>query len=181
MGSAAASEAPMTRIVQALIDLAGADAETLLRALVEVAEDDEDMFASIRQADPLAQAKIRGLLAKRDLVQAEGGCLTASDAAELLGLSRQAVDKRRQSGSLLAVAIGRRGYLYPAWQFGDGVSTLLPRVREAMGDADPWSQIRFFVSPNSALAGRSPVAALRQGNSEEVERAARMWGTHGAP
>ncbi|MEZ4239427.1 MAG: hypothetical protein R3F59_25375 [Myxococcota bacterium] len=179
--SSVASEAPMTRVVQALIDLAGTDAEALLRALVEVAEADEERFASIREADPLAQAKIRGLLARRELVQAEGGCLTGSDAADLLGLSRQAVDKRRQSGALLAVAIGRRGYLYPAWQFADGVSVRLPRVREALGDADPWSQIRFFVSPNSALAGRSPVVALRQGDDDEVERAARMWGTQGAP
>lgn len=175
-------DAPMTRVVHALIDLAGSDAESLLRSLVEVAEEDGAMFATITEADPLALAKLRGILAMHELVQAEEGCLAAGDVAEILRVSRQAVDKRRRSGALLAVSIGRRGWLYPVWQFtetGEVVPWLKP-VRTSLEDADSWSQIRFFVSPNSVLEGRSPVSVLREGGLAEVERAARIWGTHGA-
>jgi hypothetical protein len=62
--STATPDAPMTRVVQALIDLTGRDTEALLRALVEVSEDDEAMFATIREADPLARARIRGFLSQ---------------------------------------------------------------------------------------------------------------------
>ena len=63
--------------------------------------------------DPLAAAKFRGLERKRQLVEASGGVLSAQGVAELLGITRQAVDKRRAQNQLVALTQGRRGYSYP--------------------------------------------------------------------
>ncbi len=68
--------------------------------------------------DPLAAARMRGLRMKLDLLEKTGGALQPSEVAELLRMSRQAVGKRRREGRLLALETGRRGYEYPACQFG---------------------------------------------------------------
>ena len=49
------------------------------------------------------KVRLRGALAKRKLLQMDGGVLSPSSAAALLGVSRQAVGKRRAAGRLLGV------------------------------------------------------------------------------
>ena len=46
------------------------------------------------------------------------GTFTATQIGQALGISRQAVDKRRKHGSLIGLDLGRRGFAYPAWQVG---------------------------------------------------------------
>ena len=153
----------------------------LLAAVIALLESDEDALALLAEADPLVLAKLRGMEAQRDLLNAEGGCLTVAEVASVLGISRQAVDKRRGTGGLLALSATRRGYLYPAWQFAQG--DVLPgfkAVSAALAEADPWSRVRFFVSPNTALDGRKPIVALQRGGVDEVVRAAELWGQQGA-
>src|SRR5438128_1031345 len=131
--------------------------------------------------DPLAAAKFRGLERKRQLVEASGGVLSAQGVAELLGITRQAVDKRRAQNQLVALTQGRRGYSYPWFQFEDGKT--LPGLEEALQELksfDPWMQLDFFVNRNDRLSGITPVAAVRVGNQSEVLRAARSYGEHGA-
>jgi len=131
--------------------------------------------------DPLAAAKFRGLERKRQLVQTAGGALSAQDVAELLGITRQAVDKRRSQNQLIALTQGRRGYIYPSFQFEDAKTLSgLGDVLEELKSFDPWMQLAFFVNSNDRLSGKTPAATLRAGKQSEVLRAARSYGEQGA-
>lgn len=135
------------------------DLTVLLRALSS-----PELLNDLKQADPLAPAFIRGLQASRRLIDENGGVLTASEAGDLLGITRQMVDKRRGAGKLLAISTGRHGYRYPAWQFEkSGVLPGLEDVLRALATQDSWMQIAFFVSKNQRLGGGTPVEALRAG------------------
>lgn len=130
---------------------------------------------------PLARARLRGILAMRQILHAEGGTFTVNQVKDLLGISRQAVDKRRKADQLLAVELPRRGLLYPVWQFAE--SGTLPGLIETLGvlrPHDSWARLRFFVTRNDRLAGRRPLDLLRKGDIERVLRAAEMFGEHGA-
>jgi hypothetical protein len=85
-----------------------------------------------------------------------------ADAAAVLGITRQGVEKRRRSGRLLSVSLGKRGYRYPAFQFVDGHALPgIARVLAALEGKDPWTQLSFFVNRRSDLDGRSPVEVLQ--------------------
>ena len=99
--------------------------------------------------DPFIAAKLRGLKRKQQMLETAGGALTSEQAAEVLGISRQAVDKRRAAAQLLALTQGRRGYSYPSFQFEDGKPiTGLEEVLTELKELDPWMQMVFFTSPN---------------------------------
>lgn len=134
-----------------------------------------------REKNPLALARLRGQQARLALLSSEGGILSAAQVAELLNISRQAVNKRRQTGQLLALPVGRRRFAYPAWQLAAG-ETLpgLEAVLERLADHDPWMQGRFFLMANQRLGDRRPLDELRQGNVEAVIAAAAVYGEHGA-
>ncbi|MGH7822043.1 MAG: hypothetical protein ACREQ9_19955 [Candidatus Binatia bacterium] len=178
------------RAMNAIADLSGLVRERELTGAAASSDDVQvlvDALSSpevaerLRKADPLAPAKIRGIGARKKLLEAEGGVLSAGEVADLLGISRQAVDKRRRAGKLIGVLRGRRGYAYPAWQFSDG--SRLPnieRVLDALSRHDPWMQLAFFLSGNTRLDGDTPLAKLREGEVEEVVKAARAFGEQGA-
>lgn len=162
----------------ALGEAAGApsDLDALLRAMAQ--PEAERVLAA---DDPLAPARLRGLQAREWLLQAEGGILGATDVAALLHISRQAVDKRRRAGTLLAMSLGRHGYAYPAWQFVEtGTLSGLAQVLAVLHDADPWMQLAFFLNGNARLEGQTPLAALREGRRAEVLHAAALYAEHGA-
>jgi hypothetical protein len=140
-----------------------------------------EALAPLKAVDPLLDARLRGITARQRLVESHGGALTADEAARLLKVTRQAVDKRRRNGQLLAVELGRRGYYYPAWQFGEsGTLPGLESVLEALSDHDPWMQLAFFVAPNQRLDGKAPYQALAEGRLEAVLVAAQAYGEQGA-
>ena len=131
--------------------------------------------------DPLAKARLRGVLAQRELLDADGGALSVAELAKALGVSRQAIDKRRKGGQLLALEVGKRGYLYPAWQLGrTGLLPGLAEVLAALQADSPWATARFFVSGNDRLGGKRPLDVLRKGNVVAVVAAAEAFGEHGA-
>jgi len=138
----------------------------------------EDALASIRVHDPLAGARLRGLAAKRKLLEAEGGTLSSTQASKLLEISRQAVDKRRSEGKLLAIELGKKGYRYPSWQFG---LRGLDKVLAVLRDQDVWGQLSFFLNPSAALHNRTPLEVLQQseGNVSDVVSAAAVYGEQG--
>jgi hypothetical protein len=106
--------------------------------------------------------------------------LSPEDAGRLLGVTRQAIDKQRRAGRLLAVSAGRR-WRYPAWQLADGhVLDGMPDALVALRTAAPWVKAAFFLSRNARLGGRRPLDALRRGRVGDVVRAARAYGRHGA-
>ena len=140
-----------------------------------------EVATQLVKTDPLAAARLRGVQKQHALLEASGGTLSAEQTAEVLGISRQAVDKRRRQGRLIGLTRGGRGYAYPAWQFENG-RTLpnLEKVLEVLCKDDPWMQMAFFVNVNDRLNGKSPLDALRQGQLDSVLLAAAGFGEHGA-
>lgn len=88
--------------------------ETILHALER-----PEIAAAVRDQDPLAMARLRGIAAKRRILAEDGGMLTAERVGEILTISRQAVEKRRKAGRLIGISLGRRGFGYPTWQFSE--------------------------------------------------------------
>ncbi len=163
---------------QALTSAAGAgsDYETLLQML----ERPESL--AMLDEGPLAAAKLRGLRYRERLLNADGGAISSPQVAEILGLSRQAVDKRRRAGQLLGLSTGRRGYAYPIWQFDADSGTLpgLETVLDALRDHDPWMQLSFMLATNARLEDQRPLDLLRSGQARRVRDAALMVGEQGA-
>jgi hypothetical protein len=167
----ALSEGSIANATEAPTDLA-----VLLRALSST-----ELLDDLKQVEPLAPAFIRGIEASRKLIDDHGGAMTSSQVAGTLGVSRQAVEKRRRSGKLLAVSTGRHGYRYPVWQFdASGVLPGLEDTLKFLSSHDEWMQVAFFVSKNQRLKGRTPAEALRDGNLAQVLDAAEVYGEHGA-
>ncbi len=152
------------------------DLIVLLRALSS-----GELLDDLRSVEPLAPAFIRGIQAQRRLLEEHGGTLSAAESAQILGLSREAVDKRRQAHALLALSMGRHGYRYPAWQFTkSGTLPGLKDVLQALAPHDQWMQIAFFVSKNPRLNDATPIDVLKAGNLKRVLDAAQAYGEHGA-
>ena len=163
---------------EALTEAATADSDY---AVLVAALEKPAALAELQRLDPLAEARLRGLATRQQLLAAEGGVLSGEEVAKLLGISRQAVDKRRRTGRLLALPVGSHRMAYPSWQFTtDGI---LRGWEEVLGDLrqhDPWMQLAFMLSGNSGLEGTVPVVALRRGQVAAVRRAARLYGEHGS-
>jgi biotin operon repressor len=139
-----------------------------------VATDPED-------SDPLMRAKLRGIEHRKRILEKLGGTLSAEEVAELIGISRQAVDKRRSQNQLIGLTQGRRGYAYPAFQFEDGKTLAgLKDVLDALSGHDPWMQSIFFANGNDRLNGKTPLEALRQGKFASIVLAAQAYGEQGA-
>lgn len=138
-----------------------------------------DLPATYAEDDPLAEAKLRGLKAKSELLKLAGGALSGEQAAEQLGIKRQSVDKRRSQNKLIGLTQGRRGYAYPAFQFEETVSSHLEEILQALKDSDPWTQLGFFVNSNGMLDDRTPLEELRARHHEAVLKAVRHYQEQG--
>jgi len=161
-----------------LVDAAAAptDKEVLLRIL-----EAPQMAVPNKDAATIEASRAAGVVARDQLINAHGGSWPVEQVAKYLGLTRQAVDKRRKANKLIGLAIGRHGYLYPSWQF-DRSGTLpgLEDVLHELRRLDPWSQLIFLLSPNDRLDGASPLEALRKGQINDVKVTASLFGEHGA-
>lgn len=132
--------------------------------------------------EPAAPASDQALLAFRSLLQffetrhnLLEGALTASQAAELLGVSRQTPLNRIRDNTLLAV-LDRGAYRFPVWQFDsqgeDGVLPGLPDVLDALEPQQPFAKLVWLRRPNPTLEGREPLDLLRDRELEPVMDAA---------
>jgi hypothetical protein len=176
----------LTRSLRAVEGLKSLDEKDLLEAVkaptdysvLVSALNSEPALTTVRASDPLAAARLRGIDAKRRLLESEGGTVPAAKAAQILKVTRQAVDKRRREGKLLGLELGKRGYLYPSWQFGlKGLEDVL----SALGSRDFWEKLSFFLNPSDLLDDQTPLEALSRGEkTKEVLRAAKVYGEHGA-
>jgi hypothetical protein len=174
----AVSKAIENASVTAIADAATAssDLEVVVRALQE-----PETIAALKTDDPLGPARLRGLRERERLLSIEGGTSSAEDVANHLNVTRQAVNKRRKQGTLIGLDAGRHGYLYPRWQFiREGTLPGLEAVIEALEKHDPWMQHVFMVSQNGRLDDVTPLEALRSGRLDDVLKAARTFGEHGA-
>jgi hypothetical protein len=137
-------------------------------------------LAMLEEKDPLAEARLKGVEEQRRLLSEAGGSVGVTEAAKILGISRQAVEARRKKDRLLAVATGRHGRRYPLCQFDeaslDKVVRGLDRVLAVIDDEEGWMRLAFLLSPEERLKGATPLDALRSGKLEAVEKAAQIYG-----
>ena len=120
-----------------------------------------------------ASAIMRGLLAREELKQAEGGSYSAEEARLLLGISKAAVLKRYQKGQLIGWReASQNAVRFPTWQFqADNVLLGLPEVLAIFAEedwVDDWKRIVFFLNPRHSLAGKRPLDVLREGDIKRV-------------
>jgi hypothetical protein len=164
----ATSIAPIMNAVAVAVE----SPDAALGSIIEALEQPE-ILEQLRREAPLLRARLRGIRAKQRLLDAEGGVVSGQEFADLIGVSRQAIDKRRRSGTLIGLSLGRKGYFYPVWQADiDGLKPVLAELREY----GPWTQAIFMLTPNSWLGGETPLNMLRKGQSQAVVSAASMYG-----
>jgi hypothetical protein len=131
--------------------------------------------------DPFLEAMARGAAIKRELLAEAGGGLTSSQVAGALGITRQAVDKRRSRRALLAVPDGSGDYVYPACQFtAEGVIDGLDEVLRAFQVQSPWTQLSVLLASVPALRGKTILEALKAGAVERAVAAAASFGDQAA-
>lgn len=129
-----------------------------------------------------AASVLKGLQDRMELLKSDGGVISSSQVASLLGLSRQAIDNRRKKNKLLAVYLnGRNDYFYPVWQFGEsGIKKNFEKILANLEHLDPWMQLVFWLSKNNYLQGERPLDALKDDEKMDlIIRAAKMTGEQG--
>lgn len=139
-----------------------------------------EVIEELSKLDPLAPARVRGILRMSELYQAEGGCVSGEAAGELTRVSRQAIDKARIRKDILGLPAGKDGWTYPVWQFHNG--KYLPGLREiltVLEDDGPFVQCAFLLHANAFLEGKRPFLLLREGRQAAVLNAAKAFGEHG--
>jgi hypothetical protein len=121
-------------------------------------------------------------IAQEDLRQA-GGAYDLEQVRTLMrGISRQAIDKRVQERSLLAVPGPNNRRAYPTLQFERDGSVVegLKAVQDALPTGNPWTVLNFLTRPDDRLNGQKPIDLLKAGRVDLAVEAARRLGSQGA-
>jgi len=135
----------------------------------------------VSAVDPFMEAMARGAGIKQELLTRAGGGLTSGQVAIALGITRQAVDKRRSRSALLAVPDGSGDCLYPACQFTpEGVVPDLEEVLRAFQIRSPWTQLSALLASVPALEGKTIIEALKSGAIERAIAIAASFGEQAA-
>ena len=166
-----ASTAPIESLEAALA--APTDVGTLARAL----GDPDAIGAAVVSLEPLAPLIARNAEHRTELLQAAGGTLNASEVAQLLNITRQAVDKRRRSHGLLGLRQGGDWH-YPRCQFDEAQHEVIPDLprflRELKSDS-PWVVLDLLLTPDGTLGGSPPLDILRnEGWTDALARLVRI-------
>jgi hypothetical protein len=135
------------------------------------------------EPDARSLAILEGVrIAQEDLREAGGAYDLEQVRVLMRGVSRQAIDKRVQEGSLLAVPGPSNRRSYPTLQFNQDGTVVdgLRAVCEALPTTNPWTIVNFLAQPDDRLNGRKPIDVLKQGNVGLVVEAARRLGQQGA-
>jgi hypothetical protein len=131
--------------------------------------------------DKLARAHVRGLRARQELAEAEGGSLSSEEVARMLRISKTAVLKRLAARRLLAWREERlQAARFPRWQFDEHGQVVagLADVLDVLGRderLDAWGRILFFLQEKGSLADRRPLDLLREGRQKDVCLAAAAY------
>jgi hypothetical protein len=125
----------------------------------------------------LKQAYERGDTVRQKLVEAEGGSLSATEAASELGISKAAVLKRYKKGKLMAWRADRQSPVrFPAWQFR--AHRVLNGIEETLNVLNrdklinDLARMLFFLSNIGSLGGKRLLDCLRGGELSKVLQAA---------
>ncbi|MBZ5761960.1 hypothetical protein LAV83_21600 [Rhizobium sp. VS19-DRK62.2] len=135
------------------------------------------------EPDARSKAILQGVRISQSDLKAAGGAYDLEEVQVLLnGITRQAVDKRVQEGSLLAVPGPSNRRRYPTLQF-DRSGVLIDGLKEVQAVLpveSPWGVLNFLAREDDRLSRRRPIDVLREGNIALVVDAARRFGEQGA-
>jgi hypothetical protein len=155
---------------------------SIAEALETLVQNNEDPLDAVDEPMSLAD-KIRaqvqadqGVETSRTMVLSES--LSAEEAAEKSGRSRQNLEAMRRKGQALALRVGQQ-WRYPAYQFDqDAVGGILPGIREVLASRSmsPAGVALWLILPAPVLKDARPIDLLRQGRTREVVQAAEELG-----
>lgn len=166
-----AAEAPIESLTEALA------ATTDVGSLARILGDRHVIGAAVAELEPIAPMIARNATHRLALLDTAGGTLSAEEVGEFLGISRQAVDKRRRVHGLLGLRLGS-DWRYPRCQFDEArheVVAGLPRLLAGFAKAGPWVALDFLLASDDSLDGKSPLDVLRMGGwTASLERLLRI-------
>src|SRR5262249_34779059 len=141
----------------------------------------EEPAESAYEPSARALALLRGKEISENDLKENGGSFTLQHVQKLLGISRQAIDKKVQDDALVAIPGPHGRRRYPVVQFTkDGTVPGLRNVLKSLPSANGWFRLNFLVTPDAHLGGRRPVDFLKEGKIEPVVTAAKAVGVQGA-
>jgi predicted DNA-binding protein YlxM (UPF0122 family) len=129
--------------------------------------------------DSFRLAKMRGETAKLEILNEVGAMLALQQAADVLGVSKQAVHKRLQKQSLFGIKY-QEEIRIPAWQIRD--AEVVPGIGEVLKNLETtdWGKLLFLHTENMQLEGRKPKDLILEGKSDLVAQLAAQFGEQGA-
>ena len=132
--------------------------------------------------DPRIQAAYaRGRVVRKKMLAAEGGSISAPQAAERLRISRTTLLRRYRSGRLLGWRKpGEAAVHFPVWQFKDrellpGLPEVLSALVKGCAELDDVGRIGFFLCHFGFLGHRRPLDLLRKGQIGDALLAAQAF------
>jgi hypothetical protein len=135
------------------------------------------------EPDARSLAILEGVRVAQEDLREAGGAYDLDQVRTLMrGVSRQAIDKRVQEGSLLAVPGPSNRRSYPTLQFNSDGTVVdgLKAVSEALPTRNAWMILNFLAQPDDRLSGRKPIDLLKEGKINLVVEAAQRMGQQGA-
>lgn len=100
----------------------------------------------------------------------------------LCGVCCQAIDKRVQDASLLAVPSPHHRRGYPTLEFNRDATVVaqLKRVRQMLPTTNPWTMLNFLARPDVGSMGTSRSTSSGRGAVDQVVETAPRLGIQGA-
>lgn len=154
----------------------------LVNAIKAVQDASSDPLAEVD--DPMSTSEaVEALLWAEGKIQLNRQILledsiSAAEAAELTGRSRQILERLRRDGRLLALRVGSQ-WRYPRWQFEpDATGGVLPGLEEVIRSLhlSPAGTAFWLLQPTERLGGLPPIELLRRRRPELVIELAREQG-----
>ena len=124
----------------------------------------------------VTKALLADSLPTRNERLASAEMVSTDEAAVLAQTTRATVNAWIDKGRCIGLRQSRRGYRLPRWQFEPLMWDVLPKLATALNTRDGWALVSFLQSPNGALNGMTPRAAIEQGQEARVLQVAEAEG-----
>lgn len=116
-------------------------------------------------------------LAARSARLAASDMVSTDEAGKLANASRVTINAWIAKGRCIGLSQTKRGYRVPSWQFEPRMWELLSKLAGALGSKDGWDLLSFLETSHGGLEGRTPRAAVEQGDAARVLELAAHEGT----